>query len=187
MSFSKGNVFALIFIVLIVAAATFYAWTSVQKGKQTALQNSPAGLSLRSDEQVSPYTDLEGNPVALTDYVGKVLVVNSWASWCPFCGGELTKLSSIAETYTDEGVQVLAINRAEPATTAERFLRSVGATDGVMLILDPDDRYFESIEGFTMPETVIYDRTGAVIYRHHGEVPIDKLRQYLDEAITDTE
>jgi len=161
----------------------FYSWTVIQKGRQAALQNSPAGLSLGSDEQVEPYTDLEGNPIALTDYIGEVLMVNSWASWCPFCSVELEKLSDLVNLYEDKGVRFLAINRAEPATTAERFLRSVGTTDGVMLILDKDDRYFKSIEGFTMPETVFYDRTGNIIHHHHGEMSLIEMRQYVDEAI----
>lgn len=183
MSFTKGDVIALISVTLIVILVAFYSWTVVKNGELTALQNSPAGYSLGTNDQVSPYTDLNGNPVALSDYVGEVLVVSSWASWCPFCGGGLTRLSNLAEAYSDEDVHILAINRAEPATTAERFLKSVGATNGIMLILDADDKYYKSIGGYTMPETLFYDRNGNIIYHRRGEMSLIEMRLYVDEAM----
>jgi thiol-disulfide isomerase/thioredoxin len=182
-SFTKGNVVTVIVMTLIVILVAFYSWTVLHKSKLMALQDSPAGHSFGIDEEASPYTDLKGNPVALSDYVGEILVVSSWASWCPFCGGGLTRLSNLAEAYPEEEVRILAINRAESATTAERFLKSVGATNGIMLILDADDRYYKSIGGFTMPETLFYDRTGNIIHHHRGEMSLIEMRQYVDETM----
>lgn len=168
-------------VVLVLAGA--YTWSVVKDREITALSNSQAGVSLSTDEKTSPYTDLNGDPVALSDYVGEILVVNSWASWCPFCKTELEELSGLAAEYSDEDIRILAINRAEPATTAQRFLRNVKTTSEILLILDNDDRYYKSIEGYTMPETVFYDRKGNIVKHHHGDMTVSQMKEYIDEAV----
>ena len=77
----------------------------------------------------------------------------------------------------------MAINRAEPATTAERFLSEIKVSEHVTLILDPEDRYYESIGGFAMPETIFYDREGNMTHHNHGVIKLEDMRKYVDAAL----
>lgn len=170
-------------ILLIIILAGLYTWSVVQKQKMASDPSNPALLSLGTTGNQSPYTDLEGNPVSLSDFVGKTLVVKSWASWCPACVRELQELSTMSRQYESKGVKVIAINRAEPAKTAKAFLKSIGADQDVLLVLDPDDRYFESINGFNMPETVFYDTSGNIVHQQHGSLTSAEIRKYIEKTL----
>ena len=183
MKYVKGNVVVLVVMSLFVVAVSYYAWQSIQQKRINILHDSAAFSVLTTGENQSPYTDLEGNSITLTDYFGQILVVSSWGSWCPACTVDLPLLSTLAESHKDDGVKILAINRSEPATTAERFLRTVNATTGVLLVLDPDDRFYKSIGGYAMPETIFYDRSGNIVYHAHGSISLDEMNLHVEEAL----
>jgi thiol-disulfide isomerase/thioredoxin len=171
----------------ILMSASFFAWKSLEKKHQTEFEKNPAFMSLKIDDGQRPYTDLDGNPVTLTEYVGEALIVTSWASWCPSCEKNLSNLSKVIKEYEDKNVRVLAVNRAEPAKTAQLFLKTIDATPNIILVLDPDDNFFKSINGYTVPETLFYDFKGSVIFHAHGLVSIEEMRKYVDLAISNSD
>ncbi|MCD5380964.1 MAG: TlpA family protein disulfide reductase [Candidatus Pacebacteria bacterium] len=181
MKLSKSNVIVLVSIIVVLTLVALYTWFTIKKNNENTILGSPAGSALASSPEQKTYTDLSGNPVSIDDYLGNVLVVNSWASWSPFSKKELLELSSLVGKYED--VEILAINRAEPATTAEAFLLSINADRNIILILDPADRFYESIEGFSMPETVFYDREGNIIHHNHGSMTSEKISLYIEKAL----
>lgn len=183
MSYIKGNVVVLVVMLLVITIASLFVWTLMQKNRANNAEDSAALGALKTVEGQSPYTDLEGNHVVLSDYIGEVLVVTSWASWCPACAVDLPRLSNLAKSYEGKGVRILAINRSEPAMTAQSFLNTVGATEGALLVLDPDDRFYESIGGYTMPETLFYDSNGNVIHHARGTIGINEMQKYIDAAL----
>lgn len=174
-------------ILVILLLGALYTWSTISKQRALEAADNPATHALTTEADQAPYTDLEGNILTLTEYVGEVLVVNSWASWSPDSARELPLIATITSEYEDRDVRVLAINRAEPRTTAERFLRTFSITDKVQLVLDPDDRYYRSIAGYSMPETIFYDRKGNIVHHHHGVMTEADIRNYLDAAIAATE
>jgi thiol-disulfide isomerase/thioredoxin len=71
-------------------------------------------------------TDLDGQPVRLADLRGKAVWINFWASWCPPCQAETPVLRELAETYRDEGLELVAISVQETSADdvrryAERY------------------------------------------------------------------
>ncbi|MBP6881052.1 MAG: TlpA family protein disulfide reductase [Candidatus Pacebacteria bacterium] len=171
-------------IAAIIIVGVLYTWFVIHKVAVERAANNPANESLSTIEGVAPYTDMAGNPLSLSEHVGSVLVVNSWASWSPDSVRELPALAEIVTEYAEKDVKVIAINRAEPQTTAERFLRTVGAADAVQLVLDPDDHFYHSIQGYAMPETIFYDRKGGVVHHHHGVLTKDEMKTYLEMALS---
>ncbi len=171
----------ILLIILILGLMLFYTLSTVRKAQILKLETNPMHQSLKVSDDQTSYTDLAGDTTDLSKYFGEYLVVNSWASWSPDSARELSLLSEVVSEY--QGFKVLAINRGEPANTAERFLKSTGATTNVELILDSEDRYYKSIAGFAMPETVFYDRSGKIIFHHRGALSKVQLKSYLDRAI----
>lgn len=175
---SKASLITFLVIGLALCGVLAYTWSVVYVSDRERLAASDASSVFGGDDSASRYTTLEGSTTNVSDYLGNIIVVTTWASWCPSCATELPKLSSLAGEY--DQVSFLAINRAEQRTTAERFLRSVNATSGVELILDPEDRYFNSIDGYAMPETLIYNQNGDIVLHIRGDMNIDEVRTVLN-------
>lgn len=180
---NKSGLITIFVLVVIVVGAAFYAATRVS---QNAENNSEAARALSTTEEKKPFTDLAGNPVALSDYSGRVRVVNSWASWCPFCVNELPDFNELAREYSDEEVVVLAINRNESAVTARAFIDSVGGLDDVIFIQDPDDVFYRRIGGFSMPETVFYDAAGNISFHKRGFMTLAEMQTHTEDALSAT-
>jgi len=174
----KVLLLALAAIVIGVTSYTFLAVVTQPEVKTETEQ------LFEPNPQFEPYKDLLGNEVALTDYLDKVIVVHSWASWCPSCVSQL-QLFADSTVNTAENVQIIAINRAEPATTIERFKTTFGIDDRVLMVLDPSDRFYSSVGAYAMPETIIYDQAGNKALHIHGEITKEQLeetiRQLLEE------
>jgi thiol-disulfide isomerase/thioredoxin len=149
----------------------------VQKHK-----NTPAAQALIVDEK-SSFTDLNDNKASLKDDFGKTIVVMSWASWCPQCGGDLETLGGIAKDYQGKKVSIMAINRAEDKYSAQRFLDTLHVPSELRIILDPTDHYFTHSEGYAMPETIIFKPDGTIAFHQHGDIQNDELRKAIDEAL----
>lgn len=161
-------------ILLLTGVVTWYVW-------QQSAEPSPAASALSDRADRTAFTDLSDTPVSLAEQLdtNTVLLVNSWASWCPFCADELQLLNALAQEFAPE-VSVVAINRRERSHRAQRFLQEVGDLEHVTVILDPDDRFYSDVEGYTMPETIVYDQDGAIHTHIHGPLDESRIRQILE-------
>ena len=137
---------------------------------------------LQPDGEI-PYTDLSGEPVDLADFAGKTLVINAWASWCPFCIEELPDMAQLAKEYLDDDVVVIAINRKESPNTAKAFVKHVGSPKDIVFLLDSEDRFYKSIGGFSMPETIFYDKDGNISLHKRGVMNLEEMKSHLDKAL----
>src|SRR6266498_724733 len=80
--------------------------------------------------------DLAGKPVSLDDYLGSVVLVNLWATWCPPCREEMPTLQAFYEKHRSEGFVLVAINQEEPRELVVPFVKEFGLTFPVWLDLD---------------------------------------------------
>lgn len=183
MKYIKGNIKVIGSLVLILVLVLVYIFIAKIYQREKALNESAAGEILNSTGDKLSYTDIDGNPVSLNDYLGKILIVNSWASWSPFSATELGELSSVVSEYDKEEIKVIAINRAEPPTTAQRYLNTIANPENIFLVIDPEDKFYKSISGYAMPETVFYDKQGQIIHHNHGPMKREEIKLYLEQTI----
>lgn len=174
--FKKSSLIVLVVIVSIAAVGALVT----SHVKETARRESSALAQIQQGETL-PYTDFEGAAFDLEQYRGKVLVVNSWASWSPLSRDELTMLALLKQKYADI-LQVVAINRMESKAVAEAFIAAIGKPEGVVFLLDPNDTFYLSIEGFAMPETVVYDTEGNKVVHRRGSLTREEIERYILEA-----
>lgn len=133
------------------------------------------------------YTNLSGEIVSLEPAAHTLTVVVSWATWCPSCTEELQKAIALAETFATSGVQVIALNRAEPAVRIEQYLRSIGLTaedTSVSFMLDPADHLFASVEGYTVPETVVMTPDESILTHIHGPMDEANVRDIITRVLS---
>ena len=167
-------------LIILAAAAFTYYFVFVQSHVR---EDAAASRALKTGDGVASYTDINGETRTLDDFLGNVLVVSSWASWCPQCASDLPQLASLAAEFDNEKVTFIAINRSENRFTAQRFLESIDSTETLEIVLDPDDHFFTSNEGYAMPETILYDREGNTLLHQRGELRVDVLREAINQAL----
>lgn len=123
--------------------------------------------------------DESGNCNSIADLVSPVTVLNSWASWCPFCVEELPDFATISEEFPE--VPIVAINRQETRERATTFLKELGLNDSsIIFLFDPDDSFYRTIEGFAMPETVFVDAKGNTLLHKRGVITLEEMRETLE-------
>ena len=126
--------------------------------------------------------DYNGTTVTLSNFSGKIVVANAWASWCPFCVNELPDFVALQQEFRDE-VVVIAINRRESHATAKGFTDKVGITDDIIFLLDPGDSFYQSIGGFGMPETLFIDGKGNIRIHKRAPMELEEMREKVESIL----
>lgn len=181
--YSPTTVGVLLVMVLTIASALFYVF-SIDESDRQKRNNTDAAQALIIEDPKKSFTDLNGNTLQLSDYLGKVVVVTSWASWCPQCAADLPQLAVIANEFRERGVVVVAINRSESTDVAERFLRTISVPEGLQLVLDPSDHFYSANESYAMPETILFDTKGAIVLQQRGSFNADEMRSAINNLLS---
>jgi peroxiredoxin len=129
--------------------------------------------------------DLEGNPINLTDYRGRPVIVNFWASWCIPCKTEMPELQAAYEEYEAEGLVILAVNQDEVPETARSFFYDEMELTFTPL-LDEDGivaNLYSSIN--VLPTTYFIDQEGVVTAVQLGPVSKEQIDDYIEDVVPD--
>lgn len=125
--------------------------------------------------------DAAGNPVKLSDYFGKPIVLNFWASWCGPCQMEMPDFQEKYETL-DGQVQFLMINMTdgsrETVTSASEFIKDQGYTFPVFY--DTETNAAAAYSANSLPTTFFIDANGYVIAQATGAISGDTLQRGID-------
>lgn len=132
---------------------------------------SVARVSGTVGAQASDFTlrDLDGRDVHLSDYLGRVVLIDFWATWCVPCAAELPELERLYRAQADAGFVVLAVAMDGPETVAQvaPFARRYGLTFPVLL--DEETRVVGVYDPKRVaPMTVLIDRRGLVARVRNG-------------------
>ena len=126
--------------------------------------------------------DYSGQSVQFDTYKYRPLIVFFWASWCPYCGAELTHLGEIQTQYGNQ-VQILAVNRGESLSDAKAFSDSLALPQGIVLLLDPGDGLFKQLKGYAVPETIFVNSRGEEVVHQHGPMTPAEADQAVQQIL----
>mgnify|MGYP000473520607 CR=1 FL=1 len=113
--------------------------------------------------------NLQGQPLSLADYAGRVVLVNFWASWCGPCITEIPSLRDLHARMAGEPFEILAVNVKEGRFKVHRFSRMMAMPFPVLL--DPDGQAFAAWDAQVLPTSFLVDVDGRVRSRIQG--PLD--------------
>jgi peroxiredoxin len=120
--------------------------------------------------------DLEGKQQSLSQYRGKVVLVNFWATWCKPCTTEMPAMQATYEKLRDKGFVVLAINELEDDAKVREHIKQHGHTFPVLM--DRDNKVANQFGVFGLPVSVFIDEQGVVQeYIKGGLLTEDKIVQ----------
>ena len=116
--------------------------------------------------------------------VGKVVLLDFWASWCGPCRESFPWMNKMQAKYGDKGLTIIAINLDQSADEAQTFLQRYPAD--FQLAFDPNGLSAEAIGVAGMPTSFLLDQAGNVKERFIGFSPkrAEKHEQYMKEILT---
>lgn len=178
---NQGTIITIGSLVIILAIGSWVTY-HVRHTAIVSEKGTDAASSLGNSSS-TPYTDLQGNPFSFDSFRGHIRMVNMWASWTPFSVQELKALNQLAGEYAQKNVVVIAVNRKEPKERAQAFLNTLGALPNIHFAIDVTDAFYTSVGGYAMPETVIFDAAGKMVFHQRGPMTLDQMRTQINATI----
>lgn len=131
-------------------------------------------------------SDLEGERVEPEEVLGSVLFINFWATWCAPCLEEMPSIEALSRSVADSGVRFLMISVDDRERDVRRFLRR-RALDLPLFLRGwlPGESTFRA---GIIPATFIVDRSGRIVFAHHGAANWDnqEVRDFLNKLSKET-
>jgi thiol-disulfide isomerase/thioredoxin len=144
----------LVVVLLALAACTRGGGTPTDEGTGVRAVDEPLPTLSGSS--------LDGQAVSSKEFLGKVLVVNAWASWCTPCQLEQPELVDVAKRYASRGVRFLGIDHMDQDAAAKAWVESYQVP--YPSIADPNGQFAASLDYVGLPDTYVVDPTGTIRY-----------------------
>jgi thiol-disulfide isomerase/thioredoxin len=186
---ARPPVLLLVLPVLGLLVAVGMILSSAASGSQAAPTPAPVTLPVLPDANTManapslPFDlpTLNGGQVSLSDYEGRIVFLNFWATWCEPCKRELPAFEEFAKAQTeDDSPVILAVNFQETIPEIRSYLQAAGI-DGFHVLLDSDGAVSDSYGVFQLPVTFVIDQQGVVRYPKFGETTLEELNLYVEE------
>lgn len=152
---------------------------------QPGLDVGPEPRKLAPDFELSAF---DGARHRLSDFRGKVVYVNFWATWCIPCQVELPDMEELQAQHDDQ-LAVIAVNRREPLGRASTYFRNLPRNDGGTGVsftvngIDPDDTLYAEYRALGMPASFFIDPNGVVTRVFNGLIRLPQMEEALAEAL----
>ncbi len=118
--YGRGNLVLIAVVVLGLLAATGCTTTTPDPGGTKTAVNAVVG----NPAPDFTLADLDGNQVSLSDFRGKTVFINFWATWCPACREEMPEIEALYQQYKDKGVVVLGVDILETEGEVHQFVEA---------------------------------------------------------------
>jgi len=146
-----------LFVFLLLTGVSSFVWS--QSNELHPVMGHPQAEDFK-------LADINEEVHRLSDYRGKVVILNFWATWCPPCRFELPSMERLWQLLQKEGVVMLAINVGENADTIFTFTSDYPVT--FPLLMDRDSKVTEKYPVLGIPTSFVIDPQGRIIYRAVG-------------------
>lgn len=126
--------------------------------------------------------DLEGNPFTLTEQVGKVVVLNFWASWCPPCDAEIPDFNKAHEAIQGTDAMIIGINLIESDSLKDVEAKIAEHDIVYPILLDKGNTIASAYKVRNIPTTIIVNPKGIIHDVYVGALSEEHLLQLIEEA-----
>lgn len=144
-------------------------------GKYAARQSSTATIAgSASKGAIAPdfaLTSIDGKTVHLTDYRGKAVVLNFWATWCPPCKTEIPGFVELQRRYGPVGLEIVGITMDDAAERKASVIARAASDIGInYMVLLGNDHVAEIYRVPWLPTTIFIGRDGRIISQVYGPI-----------------
>ena len=163
---AKNSILKVILPVAVIVVAAILA-LSLLKKQGGGAKHSAVAQEGQTIEDIS-LARFQGAQTRLSEFKGKVFLVNFWASWCSACMIEMPSIVRLWNEFKGQGLEVLAVNVDENPTAVVP-----GLTKKLMMefpiLVDPENRLADIFDVHAIPTTVVLDRNRKVLLIDSGE------------------
>ena len=170
---------AVVAVVLFVGVYFLYDYLSSNYTPDNLMENTTAGEDVQKNT-APDFTvfDASGNEVKLSDYFGKPIVLNFWASWCMPCKGEMPHFEAAFKENPDIQFMLLNVTASDSFSDAESFIIESGYTFPVFYDLNADASYVYAVNSF--PTTLFIDANGNIVTKAVGMLSEESLQKGIE-------
>ncbi len=179
------NTFTLIIVLAAVVAGIIYlsgSDTIIEETTGETITLGPIGkrvpVEVGNDMQNFILVDYDNKIHKLSDYQGKPVILNFWASWCPFCIEEMPVFEKIYQEYKKEGLEMIAVNRGESKERSKEFTDKMKLS--FHLLLNPADDVYKAYQFQAMPTTILITPEGKIEDIKFGPFTEEELREKVE-------
>lgn len=128
---------------------------------------------------------LRSKEIKLSDYAGKVVLIDFWASWCPPCREEMPQLIKFYREHKNSNFQLIAVNIDNKKDNATQFLDNFIPEPSFPIILDDTQKIPALFNIQAMPTTIFIDKKGKIRFWHNGfkESYVDDFNSELTQLL----
>lgn len=183
----KTIILVILFIILIAGASVLYNQLSKNYQPEAQLSeeitDQTENSSSESQNLAPNFTvyDLEGNKVNLTDFFGKPIIINFWASWCGPCKMEMPDFNEAYETYKDD-ITFLMVNMTDGSRETKEKASSFIAENGYTFPVYYDTDYSAAItySASSLPTSYFLNSKGELVTYARGAIDAATLQKGID-------
>lgn len=124
-------------------------------------------------------TSIDGTNFSLSDYSGKVVVLDLMATWCSVCHYEMPELTQLREEYSDVVIITISVY---PLETEEMLRTFKERHDADWIFARDTDNVMVKYGAFTLPTIVVIDPQGRISFQKAAFIPIEELRSEVERA-----
>jgi len=167
----------------IAAKENVKAKIAIQKSKDSAAAEGAGTTKSSSTNKIAALDfklkDLNGKEVSLSDFKGKKVLLNFWASWCPPCKAEMPDLEKLYQQTKDSDLVILAVNLGEDKTTAKSFIENNKYNFTVLLDLDQGTANQYNI--VAIPTSFFIDKEGNIVSTFKGGMTLEQMKDNISK------
>ncbi|MEO7149909.1 MAG: TlpA disulfide reductase family protein [Rhodanobacteraceae bacterium] len=172
-----------VILVLATAAALGGLWLQQASQPHPPAPIPPNVATLKAGDRVNDLVlpGLDGKPQSLSQWRGKLVLLNFWASWCAPCRKEMPQLAAAQQRYADHGVQIVGIALDQPEAVRD-YLKHTPVDYPILIGIDADPvptEHFGDRAGL-LPYNVLIGRDGRILDTKLGELDTQQLNHWLN-------
>ncbi len=164
-------------LVVVAAVAALIAGLWIQQISQTpvvAEENPPVQLDFS-------FPDSNDQPQSVSQWRGKILVINFWATWCGPCLKEIPEFIKLQQQYRDQGLQFVGI-AIDDKESVQAYLKRIQINYPILIAGDAGSNLAHQLGNIinAVPFTVIVNQQGQIIHRQPGELSNEALLKIIN-------
>ncbi len=126
-------------------------------------------------------TDINGKPLSLAQYKGKVVLLDFWATWCAPCKVEIPHFIALQDKYGSQGLQIIGLSMDDDAKPVVKFAEQMKINYPIAV---GDEKLASKYGGVLgLPIAFIIDKEGRIVHKHVGETAPDVFEKEVAELL----